>query len=573
MSDLKSFFAALNHQEEGFKQAIYQDRLGLIMRCAISELDWYQYNYSRAKSPTEEQQKQFYILQVGAARLVQLSLEAHESFELPVITMKRHRDLTIRVLQIASGLGMIQHGRRVAQSVAHGVGSIDQIDSNEFVVTLPKEVEDEDFYERELTRYYNSESRRLFAEATLTDTWLTLSEEVTTLLHDLVQPFREHYIGYDADPVLDNYFYGLAMHELSLQQGYDTYHCTTSFGGIRMQSYVVALTYLVSISIRHERFAEALVRKAPKVKLENVLTISADLDPFVESLCDAVNYFGSRFDNFSEISLAEARQIFDILSIGRGNTKLIDAPGAPYPLLVKCSESGVIRSSFGAWSEPMRFLLESLRFHFPQDYDKNQINREGSLQRATRRILDDCFSDLDYRENVAMRIEGRVISDIDLVVIDKINGTILLCQLKHQELFGHDIHARAVRSKRLCSQVGDWLTSLEKWRAHVGVGGILASLQLPKSMARGLVLYQVVISRHFAFPLKSIVTGVDKAFANWNQLYNSVEIVRSAHLIPTLLDLVQVLQETQAIPKTMTHLEEPRSKWCINELTFVTQQQ
>lgn len=538
----------------------------------MSELDWHYHNYSKAENPTAEQQEQIYILHLGTSRLVQLALEIHESFEFPVVTMRRNRDLAIRVLEIASGLGMIQHGRRVAQSVSFGLGTINQTDENEFVITLPKEVEDQDFYEREVVRHYNSESRRLFKEAIRTENWDALNKEVSTLIHDLVYPFRQHFIGYDAHPVLDSFFYGLAMHELTLQQGYDTYHYATSFGGVRMQSYVIALTYLVSISIRHEQFAEALVKKVPEVKLENVLTINADLDPFVESLCYAVNYFGSSFGNYEEIGLAEARQIADVLSLSRENIKLIDAPGSPYPLLVKFSDTGLIRSTFGARSEPVRFLLESLRFHFPQDYDKNQADREGSFQRATRRVLDDCFSDLEYRENVTMRIDGRTLSDIDLVVIDKTNRSILMCQLKHQELYGYDLHARAARTKRLRIQVEEWLNALENWLMSVGLEGALMALQLPKRMREELRVYTIVISRDFAFPLKDIVTGDDQAFASWEQFYNALQIAKRDHVNARLSGLIRVLRETHISGEPVTHLEEPTLKWRINELTFITEQ-
>lgn len=571
MTALKSFFAALNYQEESFKKAIKQDRLGLIMRCAVNELDWFAYNFSRAEDPTEEQQEQLYILQLGTSRLVKLALEVHEVFELPVVTARRNRDLSIRVLQLVSGLGMVQHGRRVAQTVAHGVGFIEQAGENDFVIKLPQNIEDQDFYEREVLRHYNLESRRLFSELTRTETWETISEEVETLLHDLVYPFMDHYIGYDADPVLDNFFYGLATHELSLQEGYDTYHYATSFGGIRMQSYTIALTYLVAISIRHERFAETLVEKDSDVKLENVLTISADIEPFVESLRDAVNYFGSHFQSFEEITLAEAQQIFGVLSLSRQNTKLIDAPGSPCPLLIVCSDTGVIRSIFGARAEPMRFLLESLRFHFPQDYGRNQADREASLQRAMRRVLDDCFSAFEYRENVKIRLGGNILSDIDLVVIDRPNRAILLCQLKYQELYGADLHARAIRANRLRDQVEKWLRSLTKWLSNLTSEEVLEALQLPRAMIHDLSIYQLVISRHFAFPLKSVVSGEDKAFANWVQFYNAVQIVKRDYSNPDLESLVSVLQSTQTEPELVTHLEEPKSKWHINELTFTTQ--
>ncbi|MFG0873147.1 hypothetical protein ACF8QD_05510, partial [Aeromonas media] len=221
------------------------------------------------------------------------------------------------------------------------------------------------------------------------------------------------------------------------------------FGGIKIQHYMLALKFLVSHSIRHERFAEALVKKCPEIKLENVLTISADIGPFVESIRDALNYFGSVYEGFEEIGMDQASKIFSVLTYGRENLNLIDPPGSPYPLSIKCSESGVIRALFGAHSEPVRYLLESLRYHFPKDYDKNQAAREASLQRAVRRVIDETCKSIEYLENVRMRANGQVLSDIDLVALEKSTGTIVFFQLKHQELYGAEVHSKTIRNDRL----------------------------------------------------------------------------------------------------------------------------
>lgn len=572
MTEIKSFFKALNNEEEKFLPVLASDNLGLLMRCAINELDWFYYNYAQTNEPTTDQQEQFYILQIGTARLIKLALESRDAFDLPVVTTQRRPELSVRVLEIASALGMIQHGRRVAQSVTHGMGSIEKTGSREFTITLPDEIEDEGFYEREVLEHYNRESRRLFGELTHDKKWQQLEQDINKTLCELVYPFREHYIGYGADPILDEYFFGLASYEVSLQEGYDTYHYTVKFGGIRIQHYMLALTFLVSISIRHERFAAALVRKAPEVKLENVLTISADVDPLIESLRDAVNHFGVSYESFEEINLSQAKQIFEILSCSRENIKLIDPPGSPYPLLVKCSEFGVIRTIFGARSEPVRFLLEALRFHFPEDYSRNQAHREGSLQRATRRVLGNVFSGLNYHENVAMRLNGYILSDIDLVVLEKATGTILLCQLKHQELYGADIHSKSVRTKRLRTQVREWLGAVDRWLAQLGMEDVKKALQLPKDWSQEPRLCKIVISRHFAYPLKDIVSGDCSAFASWPQFFNANELVKRDFPKPTLLNLVKILQDTQSIQEKIAYLPEPTTKWKIHELVFITRQ-
>ena len=84
MTALKAFYTALNEQELAIAAPLSQDNLGIALRAAINELDWYFYNYRRSKDPTEEQQEQLYILQLGVTRLISLALNARPAYDVPV---------------------------------------------------------------------------------------------------------------------------------------------------------------------------------------------------------------------------------------------------------------------------------------------------------------------------------------------------------------------------------------------------------------------------------------------------------------------------------------------------------
>lgn len=573
MTTLKAFFKALNDEESEIVPVLADDNIGWIMRCAINELDWYYYNYSNSDKPSEEEQEQLYILQIGTARLIKLALENRESFDAPVLTFRRNADLSKRSLSIAFALGMIQHGRRVAQTVFNGIGVIKQIDINEFSITLPVEIEDDGFHERSLREHYNRESRLQFSVLTSLQEWKEMEDKVDNKLRELVYPFMDHFIGYESDPILDEYFFALATHEISLQEGYDTYHYLLEFGGIKIQHYMLALKFMVSTCIRHSRCSNVLVEKHPEIRLEDILTISADVKPYIESLRDAVNYFGALYDGFSEITLEQASKIFEVLTYSRDNLNLIDPPGSPHPIFIRNSETGLIKGLFGAHSEPVRYLLESLRFHFPKDYDKNQASREMSFQRACIRVLNDTYSGLSYLENIKIRLSGRVLSDIDLVVLEKRTGTILLIQLKHQELYGADIHAKSVRSKRLNKQIDIWMDTVNRWSSEVGNEGIKVAMGLENDWPKDLHIFRIALSRHFAHSLNSIKLGEDTAFATWPQFFNSNQIVKRDYSDPMLKDLVSLLRDQQEKSEKITHLEEPTTQWKIGNLTFSTMQE
>ena len=457
--------------------------------------------------------------------------------------------------------------------VSSGFCRVVRTGDNEFHITLPSVIPDDEYYERAVSQHYRTESRKRFWKLLKSNYGRKLEKEINDKLTELVYPFQTHFIGYDADPLLDEYFFSIALSEVRLLDGYDTFHYATHFGGVRYQHYILALTYFVSFSIRHVRFAEALVKKEPSVKLENILTISSDANGFVESIRDVINFFGSFYEDFEEVSREGAERIFEVLSCSRSNTALLSRPGSPLPLIIRGSEAGFFRCLAGAHIEPMNFLLNSLRYHFPSDYDRHQQSREKTMQTAIKRVLNDGIVGLKYLENIKVRVNGRVLTDIDLAIIEEDTGSVILCQLKYQELYGSDLHAKHARTTRLKDQVKSWFAALDHWIDRVGEPGIRASLHLPKS-APPLFIYRLVISRHYGHPLKGLANNAETAYANWAQLVNSIELVRKE--IPShqkLANLVTIIKGSEAPNGPRECQVEPRSEWIVDNLKFTVKQE
>ncbi|MFM0259583.1 hypothetical protein [Paraburkholderia sediminicola] len=570
---VSQFFDALTAQEVAFILELASDSRGLILKAAINELDWYYYNLSLREVVTFEQTEQFYLLQLGVARLIKLSLEARPVFSVPSVMFQRDPGITLPVLQIVGGLGMIEHGRRIAQSASTGLCIIEHTGENEFLIRLPSVVPDDEYYERAIGEHYRAQSRRRIEELFELDHAREVNEEVGATLKKLVYPFQRHFIGYHADPILDDYFFTVAFSEIQLTDGYDSFHGSVKFGGVAFQKYVLALTFFVAISIRHERFAEALVEKAPSVRLENVLTITSETESFIQSIRDAINQFGKVYDGFEDATLEDARRIFDVLSVSRRNTAILSRPASALPMMVQSSDQGFIRSIAAAHISPMQFLLDSLRHHYPRDYDKHQQSREKSMQMAIKRVLGDAFSGLAYLENIKVRLGRRELTDIDLVVMEEGTGTVFLCQIKFQDLFGADLQSKHNRTTRLKEQTLKWLASLDEWIEAVGDAGVRASLRLPRRFPP-LRIYRLVISRHYSYPLRDLAQDATTAHANWYQFVNSIELVKlETRSGRTLDDLVEMLKRMEAPRGPQSHHDEPRSEWIIDSLKFTVMQE
>ncbi|WP_256818947.1 hypothetical protein [Pseudomonas putida] len=160
-STIRDFFSALNEQEGKTAAQIKDDNLGLLIRSAITELDWYSYNYHIKNERTEEQTEQLYILRLGVLRLTHVALDSHESFAAPAFMYIRNKDNASKVLEVASALGFLQHGRRVAQAAANGVCTITKNNDHDFSITLPAQIPDPEFYETQLSDHYKQEYEKL----------------------------------------------------------------------------------------------------------------------------------------------------------------------------------------------------------------------------------------------------------------------------------------------------------------------------------------------------------------------------------------------------------------------------
>jgi hypothetical protein len=570
---LEEFIEALVAEESEFTPFLAADNLGLMLRAAINELDWFQYNIAKMEEPTQEQEEQFYLLRLGVSRLIRLILEARSGFDVPTVMFRRNRHITLQVLELASGLGMIEHGRRVAQSVRMGMCRIEKTAERDWTFTLPPIIPDEGFYERSVSEHYRSEARRHFSLALESEFGRKLGKETRELLTELVYPFREHFIGYDADPVVDAYFFGLATHQISTYDGYDTFHYKTTFGGVSFQKYMLGLTFLISLFLKHEQFAEALVRKVPTVHLENVLTISSETTGLVESIRDAVNYFGAEYADFEEMTPSEARRVFEVLSISRKYTALLSRPGGPIPLIVQCSDQDCIRCATGAGPDAVQFLLESLRFHFPDDYNQHQRSRERSMQLAMKRVLNEVVSGLSYLENIRLKLNGQVLTDVDMVLMEEATGTVVLCQLKHQELYGGNLHSQQARAERLRREAEKWIFAVDRWLKAAGEAGLRRSLRLPKAFPTPSV-YRLALARHHAYPLREMGQKNDLAYANWIQFVNVLELMKKEKPVHRVLaDVFHFLKKYEAPKGMQEHLTEPRSRWIIRDVKFTIQQE
>ncbi|POR45557.1 hypothetical protein [Bosea psychrotolerans] len=569
--DLREFYDCLNREEADLAANIATDGLGLLMRVAINELDLNFERVGRGDEIGDADHEREYVMRIGVIRIIKLAMQAHPRFEAPTLTFQRNMTYSLPVLSLISKAGAIEHGRRVAQSLRAKSGRIERL-SDRFRIVLPSKLTDLELHERELDRHYVEQHREMFARGYEALVDAQIGAEVRSLLTELVYPFHTHFIGYEADPVLDLYFFGHAYSEIQLSKGFDTFHFSTVFGGMTFQHYKLAAMFIVSVGMKHRAFVRALMEKQSSIRIEDVLTVSVATTGFLEGLRDFINQFGEQHEHHVPVTDEGVRIIFDVLSVSRRNLALLDRPGAPLPPLIQCSDDHVIRPLAGATSdEVMLFLLNSLQHSFPKDYDRAQRSREGVMQRAVEGTLRSVLPDLEYRGNIKLRRGGKDLTDLDMVIVEQSTDRVVLIQLKHQDPYGADLATMQARTGRLNQQVSDWLRKVRSWLAAASTSELRATLRLPPSMTRPTVSL-LVLTRHFAHSLRLIVDGDDVAFSNWPQLATAAERLREkegpAHGMDDLIAELRGL----SVPEEEHYLPEPPSEWRVGGLLFTIEQ-
>jgi len=236
-----------------------------------------------------------------------------------------------------------------------------------------------------------------------------------------------------------------------------------------------------------------------------------------------------------------------VISVGRGNLKNLDVTMAPVPPLVEFSETAWVKSAAGARIAPMEFLLNSLRSHFPTEYDRNQQTREQAMKTALRRVLSEAVPDLTFLDSIKIREAGRILTDIDFIAVERSTGSVLLFQLKHQDRYGADMRRRTNRSAKLKEETSGWLEVVRKWLQNTSAADKASVLRFPKGTVPS-ELRILVLTRHFAHVLADVDMQDDCAYATWMQLEDALARLRLSHQQP--LSLLQVFNTLRDF---MTH--------------------
>lgn len=515
-----AFLDILDREDEAVSQGLSQDRFGVGLISAIREVDYYDHQ-ARPHEASEERHEHMYLLRLGLPRLVRRTFERVPAFDLPVVTFARDRHNARGALERLAAFGLIEHGRRMAYASIAGECCISQVDARIFEFRLPADFVPLDHFESSVEAHYIAAAQTRMDEALRAAFTSGMEERVQRLLRENVYVWRGCHIGYNADPAIDRYFFVQAFANLKLRPGVDSFSPELRFGGVQFIAYVLCAAYFLSLAWKHVAFCEALVAKHPDIELANIITVTGPREGLIDTIVECLNELGAGEAGYVAIGRAEAETLYSVLSARRANATLLEGGLMTVPFVVEYSDTSVVHSISGAQLDPIGFLLSSLRYHHPRDYDRHQRSREAAMQVSIKRLLGGVLPRVELRDNIALRAGGRKVTDIDLVAFDPKSGTALFFQLKHQDRYAGDMRKRGSRSTRLLSETERWLGNVREWLAVTDARQLSAALRLGRGQTVKTVRF-VAVSRHFAHFLNPLARADDFAYATMSQFFDAV---------------------------------------------------
>jgi len=343
-------------------------------------------------------------------------------------------------------------------------------------------IEREDFYFQSTLVEQDYKKRQL---------WERLEERrpnVIKKMEKLVAPFHKHYIRYDADPEVDEYYSEYARAMALKCFGWDTFAPTARFGGIEFRQYLEAAIMVMGFAKKHVAFCQILWKKYPDISPMNILSIPGKWS-------DGCKYLSYALDS----SLTEAEQILSTTAIGPENVEHhLSVPASAPALHYLIGNGSSVRLVTGCLNDPFTFMLRELRRRFKKDWDNSVDDREHMF----RNLLIAAFAPFGhiifFGDNIQISSDAGD-TDIDAFAFDPKVGVAAVFQLKWQDPFGSSMRERESRKTNFLNTGNAWVKKVCRWIEQGKLPQTISSLGMPKEIAQNLKDIRIfVLGRHFS---------------------------------------------------------------------------
>lgn len=274
---------------------------------------------------------------------------------------------------------------------------------------------------------------------------------------------------YSSHPEIDGFYRKLAGLYVRRSVGHECIAPSARFGRLPFSAYVAGLCELMAAAHKHANFAAAAVTLSKgKIRVPTTITKVTSLESVSEHLAGALTW--DRHD---------ALEVLQLLATSPSAIReLADTADAPLPIFVPVGAGLYASSVAGTLGVPFQLMLRRLRSVHADDWYRHINDREEKFRSDLCGIFPPDSVHCAGKPAI-LKHNGRVVTDIDAVVLVKATGTLGLFQLKWQDVFGADLRERRSRMTNLTTPSNKWIADTQQWVDTYGVDHILRSSGFP----------------------------------------------------------------------------------------------
>lgn len=305
------------------------------------------------------------------------------------------------------------------------------------------------------------------------------------ILPNIVDHFRQNH-AIDDFPIddADEYFQQWADLYLRRMPFADLLHNDDEIGGRKYSEYVALLRALSTLSAQRLCYAGLINADNPSVGIRNLVTGGSSYVDLVESLA-----------NYLDASSEEIRSLLEYVSLSPTNIGAHLSKGTPaFAPVVRTNEHFCVLPSYGLEMNPFVFLFNELRNRHEHDWFQLVNSREP---RWINELLS-LFAESRWAccGGVELKRRGKTVTDLDFVLYDRVEKSLLLFQLKWQQAPVGDERVRRSNGSNLVRACNKWVNDVHEWIAAEGIACIMGRCGLGGSDVQSL--HTIVLGRYDA---------------------------------------------------------------------------
>jgi len=262
------------------------------------------------------------------------------------------------------------------------------------------------------------------------------------------------YIRYDADPAIKRYYQDLAdLHALESLEG-EALPDDVKVGPLTFKQWREAAGYWYGRMLYHKAFAARLSKIHKNLRMRDLLTLFWRRDDLL-----------SDWQESCGLDAHQAQSVIDAGMLTAENVALWNRDDEiPTPFYIDFGKHFVLLPYYGVSMNPFATIVQYLKREYRTDWDSGVDHREEKFREQIAELFPEPRYAVPGRSIKIKGSDGNVLTDIDVVVLDRKTGSLALIQVKWQDVFGLSLREHHSRYQNLLS-ANTWVDKVSDWVA------------------------------------------------------------------------------------------------------------